>query len=215
MNHRVRRAQIQVCLLCFFSVLHTSHWGIFCSYGDITIADEGLQILCLCLALEAFEHRAITCCDTCMRPGGFFGLNRRTAPFSCLLWHTRLYRGPIVIQTLAVCVCQNHGHRWLDVAFIGKTVLAYTENVEKSFQIPLGQKSSHLHQISRVQYKIKIFKIIVPGCQLEFRQSSWEPSRRKYFSSRTKYYIWYFTDKYRSIVKITHRDPVYHRIIAK
>jgi hypothetical protein len=37
----------------------TSRSRIFHSYGDVTIADEGLQNLNLCLALCAFEQEGI------------------------------------------------------------------------------------------------------------------------------------------------------------
>jgi hypothetical protein len=40
-------------------VLHQFSSTIFHSYGNIAIADEGLQYLGLCSALRAFEQRGI------------------------------------------------------------------------------------------------------------------------------------------------------------
>jgi hypothetical protein len=60
-------------------------------YGDVTIAGEGLQNLDLCSELRAFEQEDFYRATPAVTRGlGFSGLIRRTAPFSRLLWYTRL-----------------------------------------------------------------------------------------------------------------------------
>jgi hypothetical protein len=70
-------------------------------YGDITIADEGLQNFGLCSALRAFEQGWIFIVPYLLvhRALGFSGLIRKTAPFSRLLRHTRGCGGPGPILT--------------------------------------------------------------------------------------------------------------------
>jgi hypothetical protein len=68
----------------------TSCSRIFQLYEHVTIADEGLQNLGLCLALRAFEQRGIFIVPLLLWQGPrFSGIIRRTAPFSRLLPHTR------------------------------------------------------------------------------------------------------------------------------
>jgi hypothetical protein len=45
--------------VCLFIYGFTSRSRIFHSYGDVTIADEGLQNLGLCSALKALEQGGI------------------------------------------------------------------------------------------------------------------------------------------------------------
>jgi hypothetical protein len=80
----------------------TSHSRIFHLYGDVTIAGEGLQNLGLCSALRAFEQRGdlYRATPPVTRDLGFFGLIRRTAPYSCLLRHTRGCGGSILTRIL-------------------------------------------------------------------------------------------------------------------
>jgi hypothetical protein len=51
-------------------------------------------------ALLGFQQELILACYTCcdMGPSFFSYLIRRTAPFSCLLWHASGCRGPVLIQ---------------------------------------------------------------------------------------------------------------------
>jgi hypothetical protein len=59
-------------------------------YGDVTIANEGLQNLGLCSALSAFEQEVIFIMPHLLWHGtsGFSGFIRRIAPFIRFLWHT-------------------------------------------------------------------------------------------------------------------------------
>jgi hypothetical protein len=72
--------------------LFTSSSRFLHLYGDVIIADEGLQNLGLCSALRAFEQgsRDLYRAKPAVTRGlGFFDLTRRTVPFSRLLRHTR------------------------------------------------------------------------------------------------------------------------------
>jgi hypothetical protein len=89
-------AKLWLIIYCF-----TSRSRIFHLHGDFNIAGEGLQNLGLCSVLRALEQgrglfRAI---PGATRGLGFFGIIRRTAPFSRLLRHTckgmwRIYSNP-------------------------------------------------------------------------------------------------------------------------
>jgi hypothetical protein len=70
----------------------TSRSRIFHLYGDVTIAGEGMQNLGLCSALRAFEQGGIFIVPHLLWHGtSIFSVSsdRRTAPFSRLLRHTR------------------------------------------------------------------------------------------------------------------------------
>ena len=81
-------------VFCLTSLSRIFHW-----YGDVTIAGEGLQILAYARHLRPLSREGSLSCHTCCDTGlGFYGLIRRTAPFSRLLRQARGYWGPILTR---------------------------------------------------------------------------------------------------------------------
>jgi hypothetical protein len=81
---------------------------IFHLYGDVTIADEGLQNLGLCSALRAFEQEGIFIVPHQLWHGtsGFPFSSEGPSPFSRLLRHTRVTRilsGFLLFEIQGLC----------------------------------------------------------------------------------------------------------------
>jgi hypothetical protein len=85
--------------ICVFVWCFTSRSIIFHLYGDVTIADEGLQNLVPCSALRAFEQGGSLSCHTCCDTGPrFFRSHPKDctiqSPFTTRMGMRRTYSNP-------------------------------------------------------------------------------------------------------------------------